>query len=214
MTIGQRISELRKSHGYSQEYVAEQLGVSRQAVSKWETDTSAPDTYNLIGLSQLFGVSVEYIAIGQKEEADGASSRETSCNPIVVTNHYKQGLGFDKIVGIVFLVFTLVYGILTITVNDRLLPVTLMLVVCTIMCFIQVKHKSIVAWWVFWIFDFLLSILGMTSSPFLIFNPQSYENGFSKNLFSGYFLWGWLVCIIIYTVIYYRKIQRIRKNLK
>ena len=68
MSIGQRISKLRKEKGFSQEYVAERLDVSRQAVSKWETDNSAPDTYNLIALAELFDVSVEYIAIGKQEE--------------------------------------------------------------------------------------------------------------------------------------------------
>lgn len=68
MSIGQRISELRKSNALSQEYVAERLGVTRQAVSKWETNQSAPDTYNLIALAELFGVSVEYIATGKQPE--------------------------------------------------------------------------------------------------------------------------------------------------
>ena len=113
MTIGQRISELRKNHGYSQEYVAEQLNVSRQAVSKWETDTSAPDTYNLIGLAQLFGVSVEFIAVGKKDDpTDTASHGGATSNPIVVTNNYKQGLGIDQIWGIISTVFFLICGTL------------------------------------------------------------------------------------------------------
>lgn len=207
MTIGQRIYELRKSFGYSQEYVAEQLNVSCQAVSKWETDTSAPDTYNLIGLAQLFGVSVEYIAVGKKED-ESSSSQVTSSNPIVVTNNYKQGLNMGQIVGIIFLVFALVCGILTITVDDRLLSVTLVLNLCTIMCFVQVKHKSIVAWWIFWVFDFLLSVFGMVSSPFLIFNPANYQSGFTPILFWGYFTWLWLVGIIIYTVVYCKRMKK------
>lgn len=64
MTIGNRISELRKSKGFTQEYVAEQLGVSRQAVSKWEQDLTSPDTKNLIALSALLGASIEFIATG------------------------------------------------------------------------------------------------------------------------------------------------------
>ena len=67
-SIGQRISKLRKEKSLSQEYIAEQIGVTRQAVSKWENDTSAPDTYNLIALAELFNVSVEYIATGKTEE--------------------------------------------------------------------------------------------------------------------------------------------------
>ena len=76
MTIGNRISALRKEHSYSQEYVASRLGVSRQAVSKWETDQSAPDTYNLIALAELFNVSVEYL----KGETDIREKEKTPTN--------------------------------------------------------------------------------------------------------------------------------------
>ena len=68
MTIGSRINELRKKNNFSQEYVAEQLEVSRQAVSKWERDLSAPDTENLIKLADLLGSSVEYIASGKMQD--------------------------------------------------------------------------------------------------------------------------------------------------
>lgn len=64
MTIGSRISGLRKERNISQELLAEKMGVSRQAVSKWENDQTAPDTNNLIALAEYFGVSVEYLATG------------------------------------------------------------------------------------------------------------------------------------------------------
>lgn len=66
MTLGTRISTLRTAQKYSQEYLAEKLDVSRQAVSKWENDMSSPDTKNLIRLAELFGVSVEYLATGKE----------------------------------------------------------------------------------------------------------------------------------------------------
>lgn len=68
MSIGTRISELRKRNHYTQEYVAEQLDISRQAVSKWEKDLTSPDTGNLIKLAELLGSSVEYIATGREQE--------------------------------------------------------------------------------------------------------------------------------------------------
>lgn len=68
MTIGERIRELRRSKDYSQEYIAAILGVSRQAVSKWENDISSPDTKNLIALAELLDSTVEYIALGKKQE--------------------------------------------------------------------------------------------------------------------------------------------------
>lgn len=58
MTLGQRISLYRKKLNISQEELGARLGVSRQAVSKWETDLSAPDLNNLIGLARELGVSL------------------------------------------------------------------------------------------------------------------------------------------------------------
>lgn len=67
MSIGKRIAEQRKQNNFSQEYIAEKLEVSRQAVSKWEQDLTKPDTGNLIKLTKLFNVSVEYLATGKTE---------------------------------------------------------------------------------------------------------------------------------------------------
>lgn len=58
MTLGQRIQELRKAMGLSQEALGEALGVSRQAVSKWEGDNGIPELDKLIAMSRLFGVTV------------------------------------------------------------------------------------------------------------------------------------------------------------
>lgn len=66
MSIGERISDLRKAKNISQEQLARYLGVSRQAVSKWENDLSSPDTLNLIKLADLLETEVAYLATGQK----------------------------------------------------------------------------------------------------------------------------------------------------
>lgn len=62
MDMAQRIKSARMAKGYKQEYVAQALGVSRQAVSKWETGQTQPDTKNLIALAQLLEVSVDQLA--------------------------------------------------------------------------------------------------------------------------------------------------------
>ncbi len=64
MTLGQRIHELRTAAGLSQEQLAERLNVSRQAISKWELDTSAPDLDRLVLLGDLFGVSLDQLVRG------------------------------------------------------------------------------------------------------------------------------------------------------
>ena len=58
MSLGQTICRLRSQKGLSQSQLADQLGVSRQSVSKWETGAAEPSTSNLIALAKLFNVSV------------------------------------------------------------------------------------------------------------------------------------------------------------
>lgn len=66
MSIGERITVLRKEQNISQAQLAKLLDVSRQAVSKWENDTAAPDTLKLIQLAEVLSTEVEYLATGNK----------------------------------------------------------------------------------------------------------------------------------------------------
>ncbi len=59
MTLGEKIQQLRKASGFSQEQLAEMVGVSRQAISKWETDQSAPEIEKVLLLSKVFSVSTD-----------------------------------------------------------------------------------------------------------------------------------------------------------
>jgi transcriptional regulator with XRE-family HTH domain len=61
LEIANRLQKLRKEKGYSQEQLAAELGISRQAVSKWERAESSPDTDNLICLAKLYNVSLDYL---------------------------------------------------------------------------------------------------------------------------------------------------------
>ena len=65
MSIGERISELRKAQNISQGQLADLMEVSRQAVSKWETDQASPDTIRLIKLADVLDTDVEYLATGR-----------------------------------------------------------------------------------------------------------------------------------------------------
>lgn len=61
MTLGEKLKSARKSAGLTQEQLAEKLLVSRQAITKWESDRGMPDVENLKSLSQLLGVSIDYL---------------------------------------------------------------------------------------------------------------------------------------------------------
>ena len=71
MTLGEKIYKLRTERGLSQETFGDKLGVSRQSVSKWETDQSLPELEKIIALSEFFGVSTDYLLKDRLEE-DGA----------------------------------------------------------------------------------------------------------------------------------------------
>lgn len=73
-----RLCNLRKQHNLSQEQLAEKIGVSRQAVSKWERAEASPDTDNLITLAQIYNVSIDEILIGKKSNTtcDISSNKE------------------------------------------------------------------------------------------------------------------------------------------
>lgn len=71
MTLGQRIQELRKGLNLSQEELGEKMGVSRQAISKWEGDQTIPELDKLIALSKLFGLTVGQL-LGVEQPAPAA----------------------------------------------------------------------------------------------------------------------------------------------
>ncbi len=78
MTIGQRIAELRRQNNLSQEALGEALGVTRQSISKWESDGALPEIEKLVAMSRLFGVSVGAL-LGVEEEtpAEGTEPGKT-----------------------------------------------------------------------------------------------------------------------------------------
>ena len=78
MTLGQRISQYRKALGISQEELGARLGVSRQAVSKWETGAAAPDMENLLALAREFGVSVAELT--ETPEEGPAMPKHNTCS--------------------------------------------------------------------------------------------------------------------------------------
>ncbi len=78
MSIADKIVKLRKEKGLSQEVFAEKLGVSRQSVSKWESGSALPDTDKIVAMSELFGVSTDYLL---KEEISENITDDTDYIP-------------------------------------------------------------------------------------------------------------------------------------
>ena len=80
MILADKIILLRKQYGWSQEQLAEQLGVSRQSVSKWEIGISIPDLDTIVKMSQIFCVSTDYLLKDEVNELPDASSVSVSAD--------------------------------------------------------------------------------------------------------------------------------------
>ena len=81
MTLGEKLSKLRKENNYTQEQLADILGVSRQAISKWESNITYPETDKLIRMSELFDCSLDYLL--KDAEETGRNNQSNSNEEIL-----------------------------------------------------------------------------------------------------------------------------------
>ena len=104
MTLGEKIAKQRKDLNYTQEQLADILGVSRQSFSKWESDIAYPETEKLIELGKIFDCSMDYLLkedIVEKGETQTSIFSEISKKAITPENKEKSKK-ILKIVGIIF----------------------------------------------------------------------------------------------------------------
>ena len=108
MSLGEKILRLRKLSGMSQEELASQITVSRQAISKWELGESVPDTDNVVQICKLFNVSADYL-LNDDIETD-------TDVPVVQENSEKLKKKYNLMLLYVFIglffVFMIVFGII------------------------------------------------------------------------------------------------------
>ena len=111
MTIGTKIADCRKRAGMSQEKLANELNISRQAVSRWETGEAVPDTEKVIQLSKIFCVTTDYLLLDTVESPQSAVPAENQNGEaeerIAVQRAKRQSLR------IYFGKFLLIFGILS-----------------------------------------------------------------------------------------------------
>ncbi len=99
--IANRLVSLRKSNNFSQEALAEKLGISRQAVSKWERAEASPDTDNLILLSRIYGISLDELLktedeIPVAETKDSCEEQDNGRGEIVVQEDGRNSFEKDR----------------------------------------------------------------------------------------------------------------------
>ena len=120
MALSEKLYELRKKGGLSQEQLAEQLGVSRQAVSKWESGKAVPESDTLISISKYFNVSLDYLM----KENDLVSEMVADKDETQIKANSRRDKRFFGIVTcLIGIVCLLAWGIVSIfmpTTSDRI----------------------------------------------------------------------------------------------
>ena len=97
MSFGENLKNVRKQRGITQEELAEILGVSRQAISKWESDNGYPETEKLLLLSKTLNISLDYLMndaseMQKKEQTEEKSVVIAQSGKIAITTHDKQNV--------------------------------------------------------------------------------------------------------------------------
>ena len=99
MTLGEKISKLRKEYNYTQEQLAEVLGVSRQSISKWESDTAYPETDKLIKMGKLFECSMDYLLNEDVTEKEGTRPTERSSFGDILKKQFRERRSEKTVLG-------------------------------------------------------------------------------------------------------------------
>ena len=201
MSLGTNISRLRAEHHLSQGDLAEALAVSRQSVSKWETDSSVPDLDKLVKLSQVFDVTLDELVMG----AEPQPKAETPPQQVVVS-HRMPG---RKIAGTIlfcmgflaFLIPTVLGGLLT----GLLLAVPFL--VCGIICFLAQKRPGLWCAWALYLIADIFFHYATGLNWTYIFATFSWEQ---MGLTSVYVVTAWIqvlvtLALLIATVRSFRK---------
>ena len=148
MSLGTNISRLRAEHHLSQGDLAEALEVSRQSVSKWETDSSVPDLDKLVKLSQIFGVSLDELVTGEAGPAAEEAPPETPAAPAAQAAVPGRMPG-RKIAGIVLFCMAFLTCLLLNVAGSFFTGLFLAapFLVCSVICFLARKRPGLWCAW-------------------------------------------------------------------
>lgn len=206
MTLGERIAYYRGKMGLSQGELAERLNVSRQAVSKWETDAGLPDLDRLIALSGLFDITLDELVKGSAPSpapADGAqaASFPPEASPAAAEKPAeKPASGGQKTVGYILLGVGLLCAVLALFLNWALLIPAGYLLICAVLCLTLRRYAGRVILGGT-LYAVLLTCQRWTGMPGLgsIINPVVYQSEFYG--IGVWVTWGLWAVLVLYVVL-------------
>lgn len=146
MDLGTTISRLRAEHHMSQGDLAEALGVSRQSISKWETNASVPELDKLVKLSRLFGVSLDELVTGEAPPPAPEAPPSSAAPPRQTSRRRTAGVILLCMAFLVWLLLTMLGGLL------EGLYLALPFLVCAVICFVCRRRAGLFCGWAVYLF--------------------------------------------------------------
>lgn len=211
MTLGQKIFELRNQQKMSQGDLAEKLNVSRQSISKWETDASIPELDKLIMLSDLFGITMDELVrdeLPEKSADEEMKDTEKSSPETVVIN--KQ-MSTQKIIGFIFLGAGIICLPMLYLMGPGALIFSAAFIFFSLICFFTGKYAGLI---IAWILTAIAEIIFETGSAAGMIKLIMY---YIPSYIKGYNYFGWFettisiclwIAVIILTILTIRAIKK------
>ena len=201
MTLGQRIASYRGRAHLSQDSLAELLDVSRQSVSKWETDASVPELSKLVRLGQVFDVSLDELVTGEtKAVAPDPQQGNTNSTQDALAMPETLRLHRQKITGIVLLT---VLGVACLL-QFGLIMLVWPLLVLGLLCLVTKRVTGLGAGWLLWLAAVAMCY-GLTSVNLLmVFHRYAY-GALTIQLIIAWFLWLALAMLVWVTCRRFRR---------
>lgn len=201
MTLGQKIFELRNKQKMSQGDLAEKLNVSRQSISKWETDASVPELDKLIMLSDLFSITMDELVrdeLPEKSTDEAKESTEKRSPETVVIN--KQ-MSTQKIIGFILLGAGIICLPMLYLIGPGALIFSAAFIFFSLICFFIKKHAGLIVAWILTIASLIFFPIFTSVNIFFFLYGNLYYGIFTLQNFIAVCLWIWIILLIIYTII-------------
>lgn len=193
MTLGERICARRTALGFSQDKLAEQLDVSRQSVSKWETDASVPDLDKLVKLSEVFGMTLDELVRGESgAQPEEEPPQETEVSPPTVTIVEHRGLRVSQVLGVALIACGFLAAILLMALGGYRLGLILGgLVIFLGVIFLLPPAGRLICLWAIWLLLVVVLVPAATGvRPGWAFSWTLYTQIFSYP-YSYYLIMAW-----------------------
>lgn len=196
MSLGERIYKLRTEKEMSQGDLANALEVSRQSISKWETNGSVPELDKLVKLSEIFDVSLDELILDKKSQE---AKPQADPEPKVIYVERQAPRSTHKTAGVVLLCFAALVWLLVSLFGDILAGLLLAspFAACGLICLLVRKNVGLWCLWVIYAFLDLYFRFATGSHWGFVFQLFAYKVGWTIHLIMA---WIWLLCFVGLTV--------------